>query len=85
MTFARTVLLAFFVVGVLGNDGKCAHTACGKKCADLHDDVTNCGKCGNACPTTRNGKVSCKKGKCVVTCNKYFKIKQPRRLIFKNG
>lgn len=37
-------------------------------CADLQNDPTNCGTCGNQCQPTDVGTVVCKSGKCDVDC-----------------
>ena len=41
---------------------------CGRSCADLPDDVRNCGACGNACPPIEGGLSVCEAGACTASC-----------------
>lgn len=44
-------------------------TCCGRYCANLANDVYNCGACGNVCPQPGpNEFAACVKGRCAYTC-----------------
>jgi hypothetical protein len=56
--------------GACGNNCKAYdQTCCGNYCADLKNDVFNCGRCGTACPPPDSFEyVTCVAGQCVYDC-----------------
>jgi hypothetical protein len=56
--------------GACGNDCRVdGETCCGNYCADLANDVFNCGSCGTACAEPLPGEVvGCVSGTCVYDC-----------------
>jgi len=67
MAFAACVAIVIACVAGCGEDnyvvgGKCAtgYTQCGVACVDLQSDPTNCGSCGNVCPSS----TACSAGVC---------------------
>src|SRR5262249_960680 len=56
--------------GACGNDCRVyGETCCGNYCADLANDVFNCGRCGNVCPEPLPGEVvACISGACIYDC-----------------
>ncbi|MBL8685465.1 MAG: hypothetical protein JNK05_40190 [Myxococcales bacterium] len=49
-----------------------AQVRCGAACVETATDVSNCGSCGNACPSRPNAMVSCAASACRYTCNAGF-------------
>ncbi len=45
---------------------------CGGSCTDTQGDVTDCGMCGNACPSVANAARGCTAGRCGFACNPGF-------------
>jgi hypothetical protein len=56
--------------GACGNDCRTyGETCCGSYCADLQNDIFNCGRCGTVCPAPdANETVACISGLCAYDC-----------------
>jgi hypothetical protein len=56
--------------GACGNNCRTyGQTCCGSYCADLKNDVGNCGRCGTVCPPPHDYQnVACVAGQCVYDC-----------------
>lgn len=71
---APTNGVRFCASGVCGtacrpNYGDCDNNTANGCEASLADSVTNCGRCGNACPMRPHSSVSCMAGACTDTCS----------------
>lgn len=49
--------------------GASAPTLCSGSCVDTTKSATNCGTCGNACPTPAHGQATCASSACGFACN----------------